>query len=97
MRDFERMEIETESSLPLDQTVDLIRKFGSYLVTSGRSGRRWRHLRPVGDPKNQGPAYPLFPTGLATNPVYWIELTEQPTVRKPQGYFSNVFGLTGKQ
>lgn len=96
MRDFERMEIETESSLPLDQTVDLIRKFGSYLVTSGAVVRdgdtfglsetqkiRVRHTRSFRPDVN--------------DPVYWIELTEQPTVRKPQGYFSNVFGSTGKQ
>jgi hypothetical protein len=35
MRDFDKMEIETESSLPLDQTFDLVRKFGSYILSSG--------------------------------------------------------------
>ena len=35
MRDFEQMEIETESSLPLDQTFDLVRRFGSYIIAKG--------------------------------------------------------------
>jgi len=35
MRDFEQMEIETESTLPLDQTYDFVRKFGSYVLASG--------------------------------------------------------------
>jgi hypothetical protein len=35
MRDFEHMEIETESALPLDQTFDLVRRFGSYILTKG--------------------------------------------------------------
>jgi Domain of unknown function (DUF4261) len=35
MRDFEKMEIEAESSLPLDKTFDLVRKFGSYILKSG--------------------------------------------------------------
>ena len=35
MRQFELMEIETESSLPLDQTFDIVRQFGSYLIAKG--------------------------------------------------------------
>src|SRR5437868_8433385 len=35
MRAFDQMEIETESRLPLDQTFDLVRKFGSYILAKG--------------------------------------------------------------
>jgi hypothetical protein len=35
MRTFELMEIETESSLPLDQTFNIVRQFGSYLIAKG--------------------------------------------------------------
>lgn len=96
MRDFGKMEIETESSLPLDQTFDLVRKFGSYILakdaevkdgdTFGLSEQQHikvRHTRSFRPDVNA--------------PVYWIELTEQPTVRKPKGFFSNLFGSTSKQ
>jgi hypothetical protein len=96
MRDFEKMEIETESSLPLDQVFDLVRKFGSYIVSTGAVVKdgdtiglselqkiKVRHTRSFRPDVNQ--------------PVYWIELTEQPTVRKPSGFFSNFPGSTRKQ
>jgi hypothetical protein len=96
MRDFEKMEIETESSLPLDQTFDMVRKFGSYILSTGAAVKdgdtfglselqkiKVRHTRSFRPDVNE--------------PVYWIELTEQPTVRKPQGIFSSFFGSTSKQ
>ncbi len=96
MRDFEKMEIETESGLPLDQTFDLVRKFGSYILATGgvvKDGDTFglseqqrikvRHTRSFRPDVNE--------------PVYWIELTEQPTVRKPEGFFSSLFGSTSKQ
>lgn len=96
MRDFEKMEIETESSLPLDQAFDLVRKFGSYVAATGAVVKdgdtfglselqkiRVRHTRSFRADVNE--------------PVYWIELTEQPTVRKPKGFFSSFFGSTSKQ
>jgi Domain of unknown function (DUF4261) len=96
MRDFENMEIETESSLPLDQTFDLVRKFGSYILTTGKVVKdgdtiglselqkiKVRHTRSFRPDVNV--------------PVYWIELTDQPTVRKPKGFFSSFLGSTSKQ
>jgi hypothetical protein len=95
MRDFEAMEIETESSLPLDKTFDLVRKFGSYILTAGAVVKdgdtiglsasehiKVRHARSFRPDINQ--------------PVYWLELTEQPTVRKPKGFFSALFGSSTK-
>jgi hypothetical protein len=80
MRDFGQMEIETESSLPFDRTFDLVRKFGSYVLTSGAVVKdgdtigisesqkvKIRHTRSFRPDVNA--------------PVYWIELTGQPTVR----------------
>jgi len=96
MHEFEKMEIETESSLPLDQTFDLVRKFGSYILAKGavvKDGEtfglseqqkiRVRHTRSFRPDVNE--------------PVYWMELTEQPTVRKPKGIFSNFLGSIRKQ
>ena len=95
MRDFEKTEIETESSLPLDQTFDLVRKFGSYILGTGavvKDGETFglsedqkikvRHTRSFGPDINE--------------PVFWIELTDQPTVQKPKGIFSNLFGSRSK-
>jgi hypothetical protein len=96
MRDFDQMEIETESRLPLDQTFDRVRKFGSYILATGavvKDGdtfglsehekikvRHTRSFRPD-----------------VIEPVYWLELTEQPSVRKPKGIFSSLFGSNSKQ
>jgi len=95
MRDFDHMEIETESSLPLDQTFDLVRKFGSYILSTGAMVKdgdtvglseqqkiKVRHTRSFRPDVNE--------------PVYWIEFTEQPTVRKPKGFFSSLFGSASK-
>lgn len=96
MRAFEKMEIETESSLPLDQVFDFVRQFGSYILSTGALVKdgdtvglsehqkiKVRHTRSFRPDVNES--------------VYWIELTEQPTVRKPKGFFSSLFGSTSKQ
>jgi Domain of unknown function (DUF4261) len=95
MRDFDKMEIETESSLPLDQTFDLVRKLGSHILNSGvviKDGDtvglsetqkiKVRHARSFRPDVNE--------------PVYWLDLTEQPTVRKPRGFFNRLLGSTSK-
>jgi hypothetical protein len=95
MRDFEQMEIETESSLPLDQTFDLVRKLGGYILNTGKAVKdgdtvglsetqkvKVRHSRSFRPDVNE--------------PVYWLELTEQPTVRKPTGFFNRLLGSTSK-
>ncbi len=96
MREFEQMEIETESSLPLDQVFDFVRQFGSYVLSTGAVVKdgdtvgpsehqmiKVRHTRSFRPEVNEQ--------------VYWIELVEQPTVRKPKGFFSSLFGSTSKQ
>lgn len=96
MRAFKQMEIETESTLPLDQTFDLVRKFGSHILASGpvvKDGDTFglsaeqrikvRHVRSFRPDVNEN--------------VYWLELADLPTVRKPSGFFSQLFGSKSKQ
>jgi hypothetical protein len=82
MRKFGKMEIETESSLPFDQTYTIVRYFGAYVITKdtpvndgdtiGRDEkqrirvRRMRSFRPDVDEN-----------------VYWLELTDKPSVQRP--------------
>lgn len=95
MRDFEQMEIETESTRPLDQTFDLVRKFGCHILAKGpvvKDGETFgltaderitvRHIRSFRPDVN--------------DKVYWLELAEQPTVRRPKGVFSRMFGSDSK-
>ncbi len=97
MRDFDHMEIETESSLPLDRTFDLVRQFGSYILSTSpaiKDGdtisleQQQQHKIKVRHTRSFRPD--------VNEPVYWLELTEQPTVRKPQGIFSKLFGSSSK-
>ena len=96
MRDFEQMEIETESALPFDQTFDLVRKFGSYILVNGpvvKDGEtmgltaeqriKVRHVRSFRPDVNEK--------------VYWLELAETPTVERPKGFFSGLFGSGSRQ
>jgi hypothetical protein len=96
MRAFECMEIETESTLPLDQTVDLVRKFGSYILAKGpvvNDGEtiglteaqriKVRHARSFRPDVNEN--------------VYWLELVSEPSAPKPTGFFSALFGSNRKQ
>jgi hypothetical protein len=96
MRDFEQMEIETESSLPLDQTFDLVRKFGSYVLSSGAVVKDGDTVGPSASQRIKVRHARSFRPDVNES-VYWIELTEQPTVRKPKGFFSSLFGSTSKQ
>jgi hypothetical protein len=96
MRDFGQMEIETESTLPLDQTFDLVRKFGSYIIAKGPVVKdsetfgltetqriKVRHVRSFRPDVNEN--------------VYWLELAEEPSVQRPTGFFSKLFGSDRKQ
>jgi hypothetical protein len=96
MRDFEKMEIETESSLPFDQTFDLVRKFGSYIVATGAVVNDGDTIS-LSEPQKIKVRHTRSFRPDVNEPVYWIELTEQPTVRKPKGFFSSFFGSTSKQ
>jgi hypothetical protein len=96
MRDFQHMEIETESSLPLDQTFDRVRKFGSYVLSTGAVVKDGDTIGPSDDEKIKVRHTRSFRPDVNA-PVYWLELTEQPTVRKPGGIFSNLFGSARKQ
>jgi uncharacterized protein DUF4261 len=96
MRDFDKMEIETESSLPLDQAFDLVRKFGSYIVTTGAAVKDGDTIGLTKSQKVKVRHARSFRPAV-NEPVYWIELTEQPTVRKPKGFFSSFLSSASKQ
>jgi hypothetical protein len=96
MRDFGQMEIETESSLPLDQTVDRVRKFGSYVLGTGAVVKDGDTIGLSADEKIKVRHSRSFRPDVNT-PVYWLDLTDQPTVNKPQGIFNNLFGSRRKQ
>lgn len=96
MRNFEQMEIETESTLPLDQTFDLVRQFGSYILANGpvvndgetiglseQQRIKVRHTRSFRPDVNEN--------------VYWLELVDEPSVPRPTGIFSEQFGSDRKQ
>jgi hypothetical protein len=96
MRDFGQMEIETESTLPLDQTFDLVRKFGTYILANGpvvKDGQTFglteqqrikvSHIRSFRADVNES--------------VFWLELADNPSVPRPKGYFSALFGSNRKQ
>ena len=80
---------------PLDQTFDLVRKMGSYILNAGAVVKdgdtvgvsetqkiKVRHARSFRPDVNE--------------PVYWLELTEQPTVSRPKGFFNRFLGSTSK-
>ena len=97
MRAFEHMEIETESTLPLDQTFDLVRKFGSYILAQGPRRQGWSRLWPI--PKQQRIKVRharSFRPDVNEN-VYWLEFTDEPSVQQPKGFFSALFGSSRKQ
>jgi hypothetical protein len=95
MRDFEAMEIETESSLPFDETFDLVRDVGSYILAEGPVIKDGDTIGLSEEQKIRVRHTRSFRTGDDT-PVYWLELTKQPTVSKPQGIFSRFFGSSTK-
>jgi|SRR6185437_5154078 len=91
MSDFGAMEIETESSLPLDQTLDLVGNLGSYILENSRPIKDGDTIGLSEEQKVRVRHTRSFRPGHNTL-VYWLELTEQPTVSKPQGLFSKLFG-----
>lgn len=96
MRDFEQMEIETESSLPVDATFDLVRKFGSYILANGPVVHDGNTFGFSADHRIGVRHLPSFRPDL-NETVYWLELTDKPSVRRPTGFFSKLFGSTRKQ
>lgn len=95
MCDFGAMEIETESNLPWDQTFDLVRSVGSYILEEGPVIKDGDTIGLSEEQKVLVRHTRSFRAGDDT-PVYWLELTEQPTVSKPQGIFSKLFGSRTK-
>lgn len=97
MRDFEQMEIETESNLPLDQTFDLVRKLGSYILAAGAVVKDGDTIQLEGSAHIARVRHTRSFRPDVNDNVYWVELTEKPTVRKPTGFFSALFGSNAKQ
>jgi hypothetical protein len=95
MRDFGLMEIETESSLPLDRTYDLVRKFGSYILANGPVVQDGQTMGETADERTKVRHARSFRPDVNDN-VYWLELADKPTVRRPAGIFSRLFGSNSK-
>lgn len=97
MRDFGAMEIETESSLPMQETYDFVRMLAQHVIVNrpdikdgdtvslGEGGKPIyvRHTR-------------SFRPDVNAN-VYWLELTDTPSVAKPKGIFNAMFGSQTRQ
>jgi hypothetical protein len=96
MRDFGQMEIETESTLPLDQTFDLVRKFGSYIIAKGPVVKDGETFGLTETQRIKVRYVRSFRPDVNEN-VYWLELAEQPSVQRPKGFFSKLFGSDRKQ
>jgi hypothetical protein len=96
MRDFGQMEIETESTLPLDQTFDLVRKFGSYIIAKGPVVKDGETFGVTETQRIKVRYVRSFRPDVNEN-VYWLELAEQPSVQRPKGFFSKLFGSDRKQ
>jgi hypothetical protein len=94
MRDFGLMEIETESSLPLDRTYDLVRKFGSYVLANGPVVKDGQTIGESAEERITVRHTRSFRPDVTE--VYWLELTDKPTVRKPTGIFTRLFGSNSK-
>jgi len=90
MRDFGQMEIETESTLPLDQTFDLVRKFGSYIIAKGPIVKDGETVGLTETQRIKVRYVRSFRPDVNEN-VYWLELAEEPSVQRPTGFFSNLF------
>jgi uncharacterized protein DUF4261 len=96
MRDFGQMEIETESTLPLDQTFDLVRKFGSYIIAKGPVVKDGDTMGLTETQRIKVRFVRSFRPDVNDN-VYWLELAEQQSVQRPTGFFSKLFGSDRKQ
>jgi hypothetical protein len=95
MRDFGLMEIETESSLSLEQTYDLVRKFGCYILAKGPVVRDGETFGQSVDERIKVRHIRSFRPDVNDN-VYWLELADKSAVRRPQGIFSQMFGSKSK-
>ncbi|GLH78431.1 hypothetical protein SSBR45G_33400 [Bradyrhizobium sp. SSBR45G] len=95
MRDFGHMEIETESSLTLDQTFDRVRKFGSYILAKGAVIKDGETFGLTDSERIKVRYTRSFRPDV--NTVYWLELTKQPSIHKPSGFFSKLFGSKTRQ
>ena len=95
MRDFDQMEIETESTLPLDQTFDLVRKFGTHILANGPVVRDGDTFGLSAEQRIKVNHVRSFRPDVNEN-VYWLELSEIQTVRRPSGFFSRLFGSDSK-
>jgi hypothetical protein len=95
MRDFGHMEIETESSLPMQETYALVRNLATYVIS--------KDVRlPDGDTVGLSEQHRIktrharsFRPGV-NEVVLWLELTDKPSLAKPKGFFSRVFGSGAK-
>jgi hypothetical protein len=96
MRDFGQMEIETESTLPLDQTFDLVRRFGSYIIAKGPVVKDGDTMGLTEAQRVKVRYLRSFRPDVNEN-VYWLELAEEPSVQRPTGFFSKLFGSDRKQ
>jgi hypothetical protein len=96
MRDFGQMEIETESTLPLDQTFDLVRKFGSYIIAKGPVVKDGDTMGLTETQRIKVRYVRSFRPDVNEN-VYWLELAVEPSVQRPTGFFSRLFGSDRKQ
>lgn len=96
MRDFEQMEIETESTLPLDRTFDIVRKFGSYILANGPVVRDGETVGLTADRRIKVRHNRSFRPDVNDN-VYWLELTDKSGVPRPTGLFSRLFGSNSKR
>ena len=95
MRDFGLMEIETESSLPLDRTYDLVRKFGSYVLAKGPVVEDGHTAGLTADERIKVRHVRSFRPDV-NDTVYWLELADKTTVRRPTGVFNRLFGSSSK-
>jgi Domain of unknown function (DUF4261) len=95
MRDFGQMEIETESTLPFDQTFDLVRKFGSHILANSPVVKDGDTIGLTADQRIKVRHVRSFRPDVNDN-VYWLELADKPTVSRPQGFFSRLFGSSSK-
>ena len=95
MRAFEQMEIETESTLPLDQTFDFVRKFGTYILANGPVVKDGQTIGHSEAQRIKVCHVRSFRPDVNEN-VYWLELAEEPSVQRPRGFFSSLFSSGSK-
>lgn len=97
MEKFGHMEIETESTLSLEETYYLVERFALYLNISERPVKDGdTFVNNEGDQPIKVRYTRSFRPDVNEN-VYWLELAPTPSVKKPRGFFSNLFGSDSKQ